>query len=562
MRSSRRRVGRGVRRLASQRARAATCLFVGALIGVLLTGCSASAPADAVAGSTEVVVALPFRVDTSGLAQAADAVADPESAQFHHFLTVSEVADRYGASPSTIRADEKTLGALGIHLRPDPTHGALWGVVSASEAQHAFGTSLVEQSGSVVPSSTPHLPGGLEDVTGVVGLDASVSLPPVVSGGSATPACPTSVPTTTSVSDLYGFNGAVAGGATGAGTTIDILAVHALESAVFANYDRCTGATLATSSISQVTVPATPSAGGGPEVSLDTLVISLLAPAAHLSVVRYDPSTSLSFPLMELLAQRSLPDVLDITVTYCEPELSPEDVGLSEWLLSALAAAGTTTVAASGDTGSSGCYPSQSPPAVTYPASSDYVASVGGASYTSTADAPQHLEVWNEPGDAGGGGGTSKVITAPPWQPSGHRRVPDVSAYAVSGGLGDIPVCGDAQDCEWLAEGGTSVAATVLGAAGLLLAQQDGTAVSPARWGNVAEPLWRLGPRNAVTDITAGSNTTFSTSCCQAAAGYDTASGWGLFLPDSMDRYLVNHATAVSTADVATRGSSSGAYGT
>lgn len=237
---------------------------------------------------------------------------------------------------------------------------------------------------------------------------------------------------------------------------------------------------------------------------------------------------------MTLLGQPTVPNVLDITITYCEPQLGSADIALSEWLLSALAATGTTTVAAAGDTGSSGCEPPQIASAVTYPASSAFVASVGGASYSGTAAAPQDLAVWNDAGSAGGGGGTSGVIGSPPWQPSGKRRVPDVAAYAVPDGIGYIPVCGTAQDCKWLPEGGTSLAATVLGATGLLLAQRDGTPSGPARWGNIAESLWHHSPdAPAITDITVGANTTFTGQCCTAGPGYDTASGWGLFVPDA-----------------------------
>lgn len=513
-------------------------LLASAALAVSLTGCSSSSssPTDAVAGSTQVLVALPLNVDQSGLAQAADDVADRSSPKYHHFLTVTEIAAQYGASASTIQADQQILTRAGLHLEPDATHGALWGVVTASEAEAAFGTTLVDDSGTIEPATAPHVPSGLEGVSGVVGLDASASLPAVVNGGSAEPACPAQIPTAASVSNLYGFSGLVDAGLNGSGASVDILAIHTLVPAIFTNYDRCTGANVTTSSITQLTTPAAPDAPGGTEVALDAIVIRLLAPGAHLGVVRYDPVTSLAFPLMTLLGQTSLPDVVDITVTYCEDQLPATDVSLSEWLLSAMAAAGTSTVAATGDMGSSGCYPDTTTPAVTYPASSAFVAAVGGASYTGTASDPQDLAVWNTAGSVGAGGGTSITIKAPPWQSSsGNRRLPDVSAFAVPGGIGEIPVCGSSQDCLWSAEGGTSVAATVLGATGLLLAQRYSSASGPARWGNVAQALWRHEPDAvAITDVTQGSNATFNSQCCQATAGYDTASGWGLIIPDGL----------------------------
>lgn len=520
------------------RTRTAAALGLVLAGGLGLPACSSSGTTAAPA-SARVLVALPLRVDAAGLTKLADSVADPANSEFREFRTVADLAQTYGASSATIDHDEHVLRADGLHLAADPTRGALWGSVTPSQADRYFGVSLVDAGGVLEPSATPHVPPGMTGVDGLVGLDASKTIPSAgVTGGTATPPCSQPIPTRDSVASLFGFTGAA--GQTGAGTTVDIISIHQFEPAVFTNYDRCTGQSITPDQITEASVPDTPSTSGGDEVALDTLMLSLLAPRTQVRVLNFDPVTSPAFPLMTLLEDGSTPDVLDITAAYCESQLPTPSLALSEWLFSAFAASGTTTVAAAGDTGSSGCHPSTNTAEVTYPASSRFVTSIGGVAYGGGASDPTDLRVWNEHGSAGGGGGVSRQVDAPPWQPAGKRRVPDLSAYAVPGGIGYIPVCQTASDCVWSAQGGTSVAATVLGATGILLAQQYAINGHPARWGNLAGDLWRTGSKaEGVTDVRSGANTTFTNSCCTAGPGYDTASGWGLFDPDHLQQTVV-----------------------
>ena len=482
-------------------------------------------------------MALPLKGNDAGLEHLAATSADPNAAGYRHFLGVSAIATPYGASSRVVSSDLRTLSTEGVHLKVDPTRTALWGTVTAAQVRQYFGTNLVETSGIIQPSGTPKIPAGLSGTTGVVGLTATASSTsystPATSGAIS---CPSTIPTRPSIAQLFGFTDAVENGADGSGTSIDIVSTSAFEPAVLATYNRCAHASLNADHISQSRVPNTPSASGGDEVALDTLVLALLAPQAQLDVIRFDRATSLVFPLLQLLSlQSTMPNVLDITDVYCESELGAADIALSERLLAAVAATGTTTVTAAGDTGSSGCYPQTRSPAVTYPASSAFVASVGGADYDGAAASPGDLRVWDEPSIGGGGGGNSSIVGAPPWQLGPKRMVPDVSAYAVPGGIGSIPVCTSSSDCGWTVVGGTSLAATVLGDTGLLLAQELGTNGRPARWGNLAGLLWRRSTTaKSLTDITQGSNTTYTSGCCSAKAGYDTASGWGLFDPDAL----------------------------
>lgn len=485
-----------------------------------------------------MLVALPLAVHASALAQLADVTADSRNNEFRRFRTISEIATTYGASDADIATDEKVLASDGLRLTLDPTHGALWGSVTADEVKHYFGTTLVKSGNTIHPATTPHAPSGLAGVTGVVGLVGSLSLPSGLTGGTATPACPKTTPTRTSVADLFGFNHLIQAGANGAGTDIDILAVHSFQPAVLENYDRCAGASLSPSGIDQSVVTDTPNTGGGPEIALDTLVLTLLAPQTHIRVARFDPVMPLALPLMHLLQLGRTPNILDVTVTYCESQVTPSALALSEWLLSAFAASGTTSAVATGDRGSSGCYP-QTPPTVTYPASSRFVVAIGGASFTGSAESPRDLAAWNQPQQFGGGGGISRVVEAPPWQSATKRELPDLSAFAVPGGVGNIPVCASSANCAWQAVGGTSLGAAVMGATGVLLEQVTAKHRVARRWGNVAASIWRTTKgTQGIADIVHGSNKTFSSACCEAKPGYDMASGWGLLVPDHLPRIV------------------------
>ena len=497
-----------------------------------LGGCGSSAPSNAAPRSAKVLVALPLTVRSGALAQLADLVADTRNTKFRHFRTIPEIATTYGASVPNVATDERILAHDGLSLALDPTHGAFWGSVTAEEAKRYFGTTLIESGDTIGPSGTPHAPAGLLGVTGVVGLVGSTSLPPGLNGGTAAPECPTKIPSRTSLAELFGFDRVINDGANGAGTDIDIVAVHSFQPAVMENYDRCTGGSVGPSGIAQSVVADTPSTGGGPEVSLDTLVLALLAPRTRINVARFDPVMPLAFPLMHLLQLGPPPNVLDVTVTYCESQVSSSELALSEWLLSAFAASGTTTAVASGDRGSTGCYP-QTATSVTYPASSRFVVAIGGASFRGTAESPTDLSVWNQPKAYGGGGGVSAVVPAPPWQGTGERKLPDLSTYTVPGGVGSIPVCASSSVCAWQEIGGTSLGATVMGATGVLLEQAVGKNKVVRRWGNVAAAIWRkTKDTKGIADIVHGSNKTFSSACCEAKPGYDIASGWGLLRPD------------------------------
>ena len=210
-----------------------------------------------------------------------------------------------------------------------------------------------------------------------------------------------------------------------------------------------------------------------------------------------------------------------------------------------MALQGQTVIAASGDSGSEDCLPTNGSTqlGVDDPGSQPDVVSVGGTSMTSASASSQ--SVWNDCEDSvllcsddtslgAGGGGYSLEWPANPGQPvasgpdttpcglSTCRAVPDFS-YPADPSAGGVAAYWDGH---WTGFGGTSVAAPTN--AGLFVDTNQGC----------YSPLGRVGPAlyaaqqangDSFTDITQGNNDFTDTNLGRFAAttGFDPASGLG-----------------------------------
>ena len=123
------------------------------------------------------------------------------------------------------------------------------------------------------------------------------------------------------------------------------------------------------------------------ESTLDIIAASLIAP--NLEAIRsyqFNPRSSLVFPLAAAIGDALVPggpQIISTSIGVCEQNLRTQALDVSEWLLSAGAAAGVTVIAAAGDTGSSSCAPANTEEASQYPATSTFVTGIGGTSFTS-----------------------------------------------------------------------------------------------------------------------------------------------------------------------------------
>jgi subtilase family serine protease len=155
---------------------------------------------------------------------------------------------------------------------------------------------------------------------------------------------------------------------------------------------------------------------------------------------------------------------------------------------------------------------------VEFPASSQYVTSVGGTHLTRTTGGRGWTEtVWN-----GAGSGCSAYIPKPSWQPTvagcTHRTVADVSAVADPNTGVAVYDTYRLHPGGWLVFGGTSVAAPIIASVYALA-------------GNAASVTYGSYPyshTSSLNDVTSGSNGSCGGGLlCTGVAGYDGPTGLG-----------------------------------
>lgn len=192
---------------------------------------------------------------------------------------------------------------------------------------------------------------------------------------------------------------------------------------------------------------------------------------------------------------------------------------------------GQTFVASSGDNGSypcnasaNGAYGSKTILSVSYPASSPYVAAVGGTTLnTDTSDNYVSETSWPY-----SGGGTSTAEATPSWQTGAHRQVPDLAFdadwdkspiifYLTKSSTSGVGTSG------YYANGGTSLAAPLFSGSWARLESANANAIGfapPAIYAYAKSTTTPL----PLHDVASGTNGGYS-----ATKGYDLATGWGSF---------------------------------
>jgi kumamolisin len=594
-----------------------TAVFLpGAVDGALLTGPSGSAPLsselpavytgsfaeragyspaflDGVTGlhplTSTMSVVVTFRSSDPSLFQVPAAGARP--------LTVAQIGDRFGLTPTAYRSAEQYFLSQGLtiqHAGKDRLSLTVAG--SAASIARAFATTLVSgmQAGRSVslPSSPPALPAGLQsEVAGVTGLSSgwdrfTLPLTPLRSVVASTPAQGPGDLVTPAVgreiydaSKLYNVSD-FPHYATGENIVL-LLWGDGYDPAdigtFFGSY--YPSSTFPAVSVRPVPIDGAPapaaSAINDPsqapqELTLDLEWAGSFAPGATLYAVYAPdgPATDNYSPTDATMADALHEAVVGISGVNA----ISMSFGTAEKTAAGLQAAWQTDLAeatqeqitllgATGDTGGdTRSTPScTGPPQPEYPASNPDVLAVGGTDPTLARGVfGQVTGLASESAWAGSGGGYSGQYAAPSWQEvgsaalpikaSGFRGMPDVSAAATQ----DFVYYNGQQQ----AGAGTSFA-TPLWAG--LIAEMDALHGSPFGWVTprlysvgAAEPNGSIG--QGLVDVTAGSN------CLgPATIGWDTATGWGspraLLLYEDLTATFVNLSIAASPAPVGPGGS-------
>jgi subtilase family serine protease len=573
-----------------------------AALGVMTPGATAAPTAQitrlgATAPRKPLSLVLPLKTDKPGLERFATAVSTPGSPEYGQFQSVPALARRFGA-PAGERAKVfrylRATGASGVKI--DGTGLYADATMSVGLVHRLFGADLADFRSNtasaarfVAPTSAVHIPAGLAGaVTGVVGLDtrpldsgqSEIPSPaPLVAAagvtGSAVNPGSAYQPRTGTASGCagglasggftpnqyqgaYGFGPLTAAGLNGTGERVALIEINGYRGADIRAFAACFG--LPVPKISQYGVGIKrPLAAVNGETTLDLEVLTAAAPGLKgIDVYESHPLASdvlhaLTVPLEN---RGRKPDVISASLGSCEADakraIGGKNITTVESALQMAAASGISVLASSGDDGSSSCFDLEGIPeprqAVSFPASSPWVTSVGGTNVVLNADnSLNSQDVWNSPSGAGGGG-YSILFKRPGYQggftAARHRVVPDVAMLADTS-PGYAIYCtakGDCQDAPpagpWGEFGGTS-AGTPLLAGGLAVidealrnnGRQDIGLANPLFYKVATSPSGPL----VFKDVTAGNDDLFAlltngvrkVGCCDAAVGFDPASGLG-----------------------------------
>jgi subtilase family serine protease len=535
-----------------------------------------------------VSVALKSR-DPQALSRYAQAVSDPSSPDYRHYLTVAQFAQRFGASPA---AQQSVLASLRAHgLRP----GALSAndltvpvTATAATVANAFSVALsrfrvpalgtqaahTAYAANRAPALDANIAG---DVQAVIGLNdlatpQPLMVPPHRTAASTTrsvapaqehphtvAATPCAAATQAAASqgaytdnqidDAYGLNGLYAAGDYGAGQTVALYELEPNLPTDISAFQSCFG-TDTTVNYTGVDGGAGTGTGVG-EATLDIETIIAAAPAVTIDVYNGMQTGSTPYDIYNQIISNNTAQVISTSWGTCEKDLDSTELQAEASLFQEAAIQGQSLFAAAGDDGSEDCDGSDfdtTDLAVDDPGSQPYVTSVGGARLISTVPSET---AWNDE-EGAGGGGISSVWGMPSYQSTAPASLNVINSHssgapcaATSGDCREVPdVSADADpetgyetyytdttgDPPWTAEGGTSAAAPFWAG---LMALVNASSSCAGKAVGFANPALYAAANSAYStdfsDITAGDNdfTAANGGLYPAGAGYDMATGLG-----------------------------------
>jgi kumamolisin len=589
--------------------RAGWTTTLGAVIALLACAAPAAQAAPAVPGASpqlarlgpapahqQLSLVLPLRADLAGLKRFAAAVTTVGSPLYGQYESIPVLARRFGASSADRARVTSFLHHSGAgSVRIDRTGLFADATMPVAAAQRAFGTALGRyQSGRVTrfvaPAGSVRLPSALAGaVTSVVGLDTRPlfggRLAPVATtsqfahapakfrrdntfsgyqtrsgtGVGCAPALAQRGFTPNQYLTAYDYAPLQSAGLTGQGERVALIEIDGYRYSDLTSFASCFGLPIPAVSGFGVNLRR-PLAPGG-ESTLDLEILDAAAPGLN-AVDVYESRARASDVLRSLTAPLQngsrVPQVISASLGTCEPALQisigSSGIRAAEGALALAAASGISVLSSSGDAGSTSCIGRSGPIdalAVSYPASSPWVTSVGGTNVDlNAANQISAQIVWNDApyNLSAGGGGLSRLFGRPGYQkgfvPQSRRGVPDVSMLADV--LPGYDIYCTAADCArasggnpWIAVGGTSAASPLL-AGGFALVDQMLRAHQKQNLGVANSLLYKIAGTNSVpgvfSDVTGSDNDLGpylpggnhrALGCCSGTPGYDHATGLG-----------------------------------
>jgi subtilase family serine protease/ribosomal protein S11 len=541
----------------------------------------------ALASSQPLTVTVALRpTHTDRLSALLAALYDPASPQYERWLAPGQFVREFGPSAAQIDAVTAWLHhqgladttVQGMAIRASGDAERVGQALSVSFSRYRLGghaTGYIASAAPLVPRAVA------DDITSIVGLSDTIRLKTSleVSTGSGTrgtrrtssasaPASESTASTgcTTArvfagdkfwtpkqIGSFYGVNTLFSGGLTGKGKRVALVEFAPSVATDTNSFLSCFGLHNRVS-VEQVNGGAPNDPNGTVEAEIDIQQAATQAPGA--SIVSYEaPNSGVGeYDVYNRIVTEDKAQVVSTSWGDCESnvESSGNFINAMHTVFQQAAAQGQSVFAASGDSGSEGCFDGTTSATsesldVDHPADDPFVTAVGGTSLVNPGSEP----VWNDcegtvgvacaqSGGGASGGGLSRHFGRPSWQPlaanalcSTCREVPDISANA--------GVYETFFDSGWIAVGGTSIAAPTV--AGLVADVDQGAA--GGRIGDLAPKLAALAVRHgdgsAFTDVNLGFNwdtltlerpgsddlTRTHSGTYRTTAGFDLASGFG-----------------------------------
>ena len=404
-------------------------------------------------------------------------VSTPGSASYGRFLSVSQFAQRFGATPAQVAAVSSTLRAAGLSVGSVSANQLMIPVSgTAGQVEKAFSVSLsqVKLAGGRVAytnQQAPALPSSIaSDVQGVVGLSdvaryepAQLRKPnpkqrlaatrarkagPSVATGGPQP-CSSAVAlqsngglTADEIATAYGFSSLYQAGVKGGGQSVAMFELQPYDPTDIAVYQACYGTHVPVSNINVDGGPGPfqpPPGGGDDESSLDIEQAIGLAPSSRVLVYQGPLNQSLTsiVDIIDAIVSQDRAKVISSSYGFCE-SLTPNPVIRAEnQLLEEAAIQGQSFFISSGDSGSAQCFQAdKGNPALSVldPAGQPFATGVGGTTvFTRGPNCPAlncfwapgnpvFQSVWNDGFDvqsnraSATGGGRSQVWPMPTYQ--------------------------------------------------------------------------------------------------------------------------------------------------
>jgi kumamolisin len=481
-------------------------------------------------------------------------------------LSVTQVAERYGLSPSAYAAAEAYFESMGLEVvHTNPTRLSLTVGGPSASMERAFATRLAsgEYDGRAIsfPQSPPSLPENLEaEVSSVVGLTVGLDLFVLPTGLPEWPTTPAELASASAdpdlitppiarqiydLSSLYNVSGS-SHFASDQGIALLLWGdgYDPSDIQTFFTSDYPSGFPLPTVRYDNVDGAPAPSSGAPSdpskapqELTLDMEWAGSMAPGATLDAVYAPdgPATNQYSPTVADMtdalttAVTGIPGVSVVSMSFGSPENASQPLQ-SAWATDIATATqeGITLLAATGDTGGDYSASCSGGPSTEFPAISPEVIAVGGTDPSLARNLlGQVTGLASESAWSGSGGGYSNSVGAPSWQLVGSAAGP-ISAHGDRRGVPDVSAAAAYNYLYYAGQNGvaagTSFATPLWGG---LIAEMD--ALFGSHLGFVTPRLYKVGASQeagqnpvGLADVTTG-----STCIGSATVGWDPETGWG-----------------------------------